>query len=97
LGLSVQPLTAEISRQLGLSGALKGLVIGAVDPSSDAAAKGLQRGDVILSVNYKTAATSADISAAATAAKTAGRSNVLLYVQRGNGPSRYVAVKLRQG
>jgi serine protease Do len=72
-------------------------VIGAVDPSSDAAAKGLQRGDVIISVNYKPAASATDISAAASAAKTAGRSNVLLFVQRGNGPARYLAVKLKQG
>jgi serine protease Do len=97
LGLAVQPLTAEISRQLGLKGELKGLVIGAVDPSSDAATKGLQRGDVILSVNYKPAGTAADIAAAASAAKAAGRSNVLLFLQRGNGPARYLAVKLKQG
>jgi serine protease Do len=97
LGLSVQPLTAQISQQLGLLVPVKGLVVGGVDPSSDAAAKGLQRGDIILSVNYKPATTPADIAAAASAAKAAGRTNVLLFLQRGNGPARYVAVKLRQG
>jgi serine protease Do len=93
----VQPLTAQISQQLGLRVPVKGLVVGGVDPSSDAAAKGLQRGDIILSVNYKPATTPADIAAAASAAKAAGRNNVLLFLQRGNGPARYVAVKLRQG
>ena len=97
LGLAFQPLTAEISRQLGLTRGVKGLVVGAVDPSSDAAAKGVQRGDVILSVNYKPANTVADVSAAATAAKAAGRANVLLLFQRGNTPPRYIAVKLKQG
>ena len=97
LGLFVQPLTAQISQQLGLRGTVKGLVVGDVDPSSDAAAKGLQRGDVILSVNYKPVTTPADIAGAAASAKTAGRSNVLLFVQRGNTPARYVAVKLKQG
>ena len=97
LGLAVEPLTAQISQQLGIRGNVKGLVVGAVDPSSDAATKGLQRGDVILSVNYKPAATQADIAAAAASAKTAGRLNVLLFVQRGNAAPRYVAVKLRQG
>jgi serine protease Do len=97
LGLSVQPLTGQIAQQLGLRAPVKGVVVGGVDPSSDAAAKGLQRGDIILSVNYKPAATAADISAVTAAAKTAGRSNVLLFVQRGNGPARYIAVKLRQG
>ena len=95
--MAFQPLTAEISRQLGLTGVVKGLVVGAVDPSSDAAAKGMQRGDVILSVNYKPANTVADISAAATAAKAAGRGNVLLLFQRGNTPPRYIALKLKQG
>jgi serine protease Do len=97
LGLALQPLTPEISRQLGLTGTVKGVVIGAVDPSSDAAQKGLQRGDVILSVNYKPAATPADIAAAASAAKAAGRANVLLQIQRGNTPAIYRAVKLREG
>ena len=97
LGLALQTLTPDISRQLGLNAGVKGVVIGAVDPSSDAAAKGLQRGDVILSVNYKLASSPADIAAAATAAKSAGRSNVLLFVQRGQGPARYLAIKLKQG
>ena len=95
LGLALQTLTPDISRQLGLNAGVKGVVIGAVDPSSDAAAKGLQRGDVILSVNYKIISTPADISTAADAAKSAGRANVLLFVLRG-AQSRYVAVKLRQ-
>jgi serine protease Do len=97
LGLALQPLTPEISRQLGLQGTVRGVVIGAVDPSSDAAQKGLQRGDVILSVNYKPATSPADIAAAASAAKAAGRANVLLQVQRGNTPAIYRAIRLRQG
>lgn len=97
LGLAVQPLTPEISRQLGVQGVARGVVIGAVDPSSDAAAKGLQRGDIILAVNYKPTVSAADITAAAAAAKSAGRANVLLFVQRGNAPARYVAVKFKQG
>jgi serine protease Do len=97
LGLALQPLTPDISRQLGLTAAVKGVVIGSVDPSSDAATKGLQRGDVILSVNYKPVLSPTDVAAAATTAKAAGRQNVLLYFQRGNTPARYLAVKLKQG
>ncbi len=97
LGLAVMPLTPEIQRQLGLRTAVRGVVIGSVDPSSDAAARGLQRGDVILSVNNRPALTPSDISAAATSAKAAGRQTVLLYVQRGNNPARYLPVKIKQG
>jgi len=59
------------------------VVIVTVDPSSDAAGKGLRRGDVIVSVNRKPVANGTDIAKAVTASKAAGRSQVLLYVQRG--------------
>ena len=97
LGIAAQPLTQQISRQLGYTADVKGLVVVEIDQSSDAAAKGLQPRDVIISINYKPVSTQADLVAAASAAKAAGRSNVLLYVQRRGGPARYVAVKLRQG
>jgi serine protease Do len=97
LGIAVQPLTVQISRQLGYTPDVKGLVVVDIDQSSDAAAKGLLPRDVIISINYKPVSTQADLVAAASAAKAAGRSNVLLYVQRRGGPARYVAVKLRQG
>jgi serine protease Do len=96
LGLAVQALTPEISRQLGLSSPVKGVVVGAVDPSSDAGAKGLQRGDVILSVNDQPTIRPEDLNAAAAAAKKAGRTNVRLFLQRGNTPARYIAIKFRQ-
>lgn len=96
LGLALQPLTPDILRQLGIRDqAVRGVVVAAVDPSSDAAAKGFQRGDIILSVNYKPTPAPADVASAANAAKSAGRANVLLEVQRGNDASRYIAVKLK--
>jgi serine protease Do len=95
LGLALQALTPDVARQLGLNGPARGVVIGAVDPSSDAAAKGLQRGDIILSINQRPANSPADVSAAATAAKAASRGNVLLFVQRGDSPPRYIAVKFK--
>ena len=54
IGLSVQPITPTIARGLGLTPGV-GVVVGAVDPASDSAAKGLQRGDVILSANARSA------------------------------------------
>ncbi len=95
LGLTLQPLTAQIAQQLGLRAAVKGLVVGKVDEASDAAAKGLQRGDVILSINNRVALNPADITAAVKAARAAGRSNILLQVQRGNSQPFYRAVKLQ--
>ena len=51
LGLSLQPLNAQIIRALNLPAGQKGVVITSVDPGSDAAEKGIRRGDVIVSVN----------------------------------------------
>lgn len=95
LGLAVQPLTPTIARQLGLDAKISGLVIAAVDPSSDAAAKGLRRGDVILQANNRPVTTEAALGEAAQAAKQSGRNAVLLQVTRRGVPAALVAVRLR--
>jgi len=95
IGLSVAPLTPQISRQLGLSDGTEGLVIAAVDASSDAASKGLQRGDVVLSANYRAVKTVADLQKIVGSAETAGREAVLLRVQRRGQPAIYVPVRMR--
>ncbi|NBR30923.1 MAG: Do family serine endopeptidase [Sphingomonadaceae bacterium] len=95
LGLAVQELTPEIARQLGLTNPPRGVVVAAVDPASDAAAKGVRRGDIILSANQQPTLAAADLGRIATEAKRAGRTNVLLYIQRGSMPPRYLAVKFR--
>ncbi|MFT4027822.1 MAG: Do family serine endopeptidase [Novosphingobium sp.] len=95
LGVSVLPLTPQITRQLGLAETAQGLVVTAVDSSGDAAAKGLQRRDIIVSANYRPVATVADLEAAVKAAKAAGRSALLLQVQRAGAPAAYVPIRLR--
>jgi serine protease Do len=95
LGLTVQTLTPEIARTLHLSDAnLKGVVVSAVNPNSDAAAKGLQASDVILSINQRATRTPEEAAAAVAAARAAGRSSVLLLVRRGNSPAIYIGVEL---
>jgi len=95
LGLSVLPVTPTIARQLGMPESTRGLVVNAVDGSSDAGSKGLQRGDIILSANYQDVATVSDLEAAIRDAKAARRSAVLLRVQRRGQPAAYVPVRLR--
>jgi serine protease Do len=95
LGLSVQALTPELARQLRLSGAnVRGVVVGAVDPNSDAGQKGIQAGDVILSINRTVTPTPEAAAAALEAARRARRNTVLLLVRRGNNPPAYVGVEL---
>lgn len=95
LGLAVQPLTPAIARQVGVPATVRGLVIGGVDPNSDAAAKGLQRGDVIVSIAGRPATTAADVRAAVQEAAAAKRSSVLLLVQRGKNPARYIGLRIK--
>jgi serine protease Do len=92
IGLVVQALTPQITRQLGLSQDVRGLVVGAVDPASDAAASGIQRGDIIVTANQRPVVQPADLANAVKVSVAANRP-VLLLVQRGNGPARYVGVK----
>nr|WP_218625144.1 Do family serine endopeptidase [Sphingomonas sp. dw_22] len=85
LGVAVTPLTPQIASSIGVDASkVNGVVVLGVDPNSDAAGKGLKRGDLIVSVNRTPVANAADIAKIVTASKSAGRSSVLLYVQRRN-------------
>jgi len=96
LGIQVTALTPGIANNLGIQpGSVSGVVITNVDPSSDAAAKSLQRGDIISSVNRVAVSTPAQLAAQINAAKAAGRTSVLLYITRLRQGSLYVAVKLK--
>ena len=95
LGLHVLPITVERAHQLGISENTHGVVVSAVDPSSDAAAKGLQRGDIILSAGYKPIADVAGLNAAIKGAKDASRPAVLLEVQRRGQPALYIGIRLK--
>jgi serine protease Do len=97
LGLAVQSLTPPIAARLGVPAGTKGLVIGAApEPSSDAAAKQFQPGDVILSANQRPVTTPAELNAIVVEAQAAGRSGVLLLMQRGGGRSTYIPVKFKR-
>ncbi len=95
LGVAAIPLTPQIARQLGAGEDAKGVVITAVDASSDAGAKGLQRGDIVLSANYVSITALADLERIVRTAKSEGREAVLLRIQRRGQPAMYMPVRLR--
>ena len=95
LGLQLVAVTPQIARELRIDADTQGLAVFAVDPNSDAARKGIQRRDVILSVNYREVAQVADIEAAIRQAQSEDREAVLLRIQRGGGQTQYVPVRLR--
>jgi serine protease Do len=97
LGLSLQPMSPQIARALNLPAGTAGVVITAIDPSSDAAEKGLQRGDVIVAVQGQRVTTPAQVAAAVDAAKRAGRTSVLLLVKRGSAPEAFIGIDISGG
>ena len=85
-GVSVEDVTARTARQLGLPADTSGVVVTNIDPASQAAANGLQRGDVIMEVNRKPVHNTADYDQAI---KHAG-SDTLLLINR-QGQTLYLA------
>jgi serine protease Do len=80
LGITVQELTPEIARDLGLKHET-GVVVASIEPGSSAADAGIQRGDVIREVNRKPVKGVEDFSQKI--AQDKGQDNVLLLIQRG--------------
>ena len=95
LGLSVTPLTPQIAPRLGVREDTRGLVITNVDPSSDAAAKQLQRGMIVLSANNRDVTTAAQLEAVISAAKAANREAVLLRIQPPGRAAAFIPLRMR--
>jgi serine protease Do len=94
LGLSLAPLTPDLARAANLPASAHGVLITAIDPNANAAEQGLQRGDLIVSVNNQPVNTPAQVIAAVDASRKAGRSSVLLLVQRGATPGVFVGIDI---
>jgi len=88
LGITVQELTPEIARGLGLKRET-GVVVTEVEPGSSAADAGIQTGDVIQQVNRKPVKDLEDFHQKIEQAK--GQDSVLLLIQRGQN-SLFAAV-----
>ncbi len=88
-GLSVESLTPDIARQLGMSAGTQGVVVDSVDGASPAAQEGLQRGDVIEQVNRKPVQ---NVEEFEQAANRAGDKSVLLLVNH-DGSTRFVVLE----
>jgi serine protease Do len=81
LGISVEPLTPEIARQLQLKPGEQGVVVAEVDPSGPASDAGVQQGDVIEQINRQPVRSAADVAAAL--ARSGSRPVLLLVNRRG--------------
>jgi serine protease Do len=89
LGLSVQPLTPGLAKQLGVS-ATSGVAVTGVQAGSPAAEAGLQPGDVIVDVNRQPVQTVADLRKALDSQK---KGEAMLLRIRRKDASLFVALK----
>lgn len=87
-GVSVQDLDAQTARQLRIPAGTKGVVVTNVDPSSPAAAAGLQEGDVIQQVNRRPVTNADEFDSAV---KHSNNGQSLLLVNR-QGNKMFLAV-----
>ena len=72
------------------------MVVTEVDPSSSAADKGVQAGDVIVSVNGKAVTSQAQVQSALKDADKSGRKAALFQLRNGE-QNRFVALPLAKG
>ena len=94
VGLTVKPLTPALAQRFGVAGITPALVVVGVDPSSDAASKGIRQGDIILTINQRPVRTAQDFTNVIGQARRNGRDHVLLLIRRSSGIPLYVAVAL---
>ncbi|HXX57684.1 MAG TPA: DegQ family serine endoprotease [Thermodesulfovibrionales bacterium] len=88
MGMSLQPVTPEIAKELGMK-KTEGIVITNVEPNSTAVEAGIQRGDVILEVNRQTVNTLKDFD---DAVQKAGKA--ILFLLYRSGATFYVSLQI---
>jgi serine protease Do len=95
MGLGLAAVTPEMRRNYNIDGTVDGVLITRVDPNSDAADKGLEPGDILVSIGNRAVRTPSDVLKSISDAHAQGRKSVLLLVSGSNG-QRYVAVDIGQ-
>jgi serine protease Do len=93
LGMALAPLDEATRRRLNAPADVHGVVIEAIEASSDAGQKGLRRGDIIVQAGGRPVGSAADVAAAVDVAKKAGHAGVLLGIVR-QGRTTFLALKL---
>ncbi len=94
LGMTLEPLNNANRSEFSLPTTAQGVLVRAVADDSDAARRGITRGDVLLSVNQTYVKTLDEVRKAIAAARKDKRSSVLLRVQKENNRRLFVAVSL---
>lgn len=91
LGLTLQPITPQVAKELGLTNENEGVIVTAVDEGGAGGEAGIAKGDVILEVNRRTVGSVESVQAALDGA---GDRPILLLMNR-RGQTVYLTVRQR--
>jgi serine protease Do len=94
LGMDLAVVSEELRRRYKLKESLKGLVVTAVDPESNAAEQNVQAGVVLLEVSGEPVTTAAELRTRVDVLKKAGKKSALLLLVTPGGEQRFVAVAI---
>jgi len=94
LGLELSGLNEELRRRFSIKETVKGVVVTRVDPSSAAADKRIQPGEVIVEVGQEPVSSPADVTRRVEALKKEGKKSALLLVANAQGEVRFVAISV---
>jgi serine protease Do len=94
LGMELGSLTADTRKKFGIKDGAEGVLVVAVDPSSQAAEKRVNAGDRILEINQETMAKPEDVTKKLKALKDQGRKSALVFVASPNDDKRFVPLPL---
>lgn len=94
LGLTIEPLTADLRAKFAISGTVDGVVVTAVDPDSPAAKKRIEVGDVIVEVTQEAVHRPEEVVARLRAVEKSGRRKILFLLANADGDLRLVNVPI---
>ncbi|MDJ0948639.1 MAG: DegQ family serine endoprotease [Alphaproteobacteria bacterium] len=96
LGLTLSTITEDLRSNYGLDEEVRGVIVTGVRADSLAAEKGLREGDVIVEAGQKEVSQPEQVRDRVQAAKKEGSKSILLLVQRGSEPPRFLALRIDQ-
>ena len=94
-GMTISSITAKIREEMEIPSDLKGLLVTNVEANSDAGAKGIRSGDIIIKIGKKIISTPLEFREEIDSALTEERKSVLLLVYR-DGSRRFVALSMKK-
>lgn len=95
VGLSLKTLNDQNAEEFGIPASTKGVLVVDVEPSSEAAAKGIIPGDVIVEINQKPVRSPEEAKEIIEKAEKTSRRSVLLLISR-EGDVRFTALRLNK-